>query len=212
LRWSTVTTEGSRSGSVRRRRVALSVTNYVALGDARPGRHRLRFSLETARRFKVRAVRIRRASGLRPTDEPPYTVALEVDPRVTRTKPNEPFEIGVTVRNTGGTPAKRVGLAVVESKDVVLLDRRALTGWPTIAPKRAVTRRFSMLVRRLGAWKVDVAVDSSKGSDLMTITIIAAARPPPASGGAEGSGAWLLLGGGWLLVVAAAYLAYRSCR
>jgi hypothetical protein len=133
LRWSTVTTAGVRRGVVRSRRVAVSVTNYTLIADEQPGRHELSFSLETAKGFHVRGVRIRPTSGLRPTHEPPYTVALDIDPHEARTSPGEPVVIDVAVRNAGTTPARRVGLAVIESADVVVQDRRVLTGWLPLA-------------------------------------------------------------------------------
>ena len=209
LRWSTVTTAGVRRGVVRSRRVAVSVTNYTLIADEQPGRHELSFSLETAKGFHVKGVRIRPTSGLRPTHEPPYTVALDIDPHEARTVPGEPVVIDVAVRNAGATPARRVGLAVIESADVVVQDRRVLTGWPAVEPKSVVRRRLRLLPKRAGAWKVDVAVESSKGSDIETISLVAAAPATAAVGAGEGDTGWLPLAAAWSLVVCGAYFCYR---
>ena len=101
LRWSTVTTAGTRAGRGRGRVVAVGLTNYVLRRDTRPGAHRLRFSLETAHGFRVQRVDVRASSGLRPTAEPPYTIDLAISPAKVTTRPGAAAAFDVAVRNGG---------------------------------------------------------------------------------------------------------------
>lgn len=209
LRWSSVTTAGARHGWARSRHLRVSVTNYTLFRDARPGRHYLTFSLETAHGLRVQRARILPRSGLRPTNEPPYTVALDVAPAEVRAEPGQPATLHVAVRNSGTTTARAVRLAVVESDDLVVANRAVLMDWPAIRPRRVVSRALRLLPRRPGAWKVDLAVDSSKGSDIKTVSVIAASEQSELrTGGASGPPRGLMIAI-WIASITLACFGYQ---
>ena len=202
------TTAGTRAGRGRGRVVAVGLTNYVLRRDTRPGAHRLRFSLETAHGFRVQRVDVRASSGLRPTAEPPYTIDLAISPAKVTTRPGAAAAFDVAVRNGGTVPARRVSLSVIESDAMVVDNRSALEDWPVIRPKRVVRRRVRLLPRTPGAWLVDVAVDSSKGTDVETLRLVAERKTAV---GGDGHSPSRIAIGAWLAVIVALFASRCGC-
>ena len=201
LRWSTSRRPASAAGRALapRRRVGHELHAHRRRAA---GRHELSFSLETAKGFHVKGVRIRPTSGLRPTHEPPYTVALDIDPHEARTVPGEPVVIDVQYATR--VPRRR-GRSDSRSSRAPMSSCKTAASSPD-GPRSSPERRAaapSPAPQAGGSVKVDVAVESSKGSTSRRSHWSQPLRRPPPSAPARatpGGSRWPPLGVWWSAV------------
>lgn len=110
VRWSEVALHHSEDHVTRSRRFKIELDNYARTQGTTPGVHTLSFALRLEGGIEVRKVVVHPDSGLELSRQPPQALAISsvVHPAVPR--PDEPFTLRYTLRNSGIVPSGPVTL------------------------------------------------------------------------------------------------------
>lgn len=193
--YTAVALNESTRGTVRGGAVRVDFSNYVLLPSARPGRHTLRFGIETHGRFRVTQVKVEPKSGLIATRQPAQAlrVALTVP---TDARKGEATKLTVRTTNSGVKSASKVRPELLLPPELGAGGERVLLPARGLRPGGHREDVVSLLPRQAGSYPVQARVQSDVGEALVNGEVVVRSAPAEMTGAVTKDGKSVSTGGG----------------
>ncbi len=161
-------------------------SNYVLLPSARPGRHTLRFELESFGKMRFDRVRVEPPSGLIATRQPAQPLRVTVT-APTAVRPGEAADLTVSTVNAGIKPARRVRPELLAPPELGTSRERVLLPPAPLGPGRRREDTIRLAPRRSGRYLVQARVQSDVGETLVErLVVVETAAAETTEGSAKG--------------------------